>query len=75
MMKAAGIPEDHIVEETSPYMPKNLITRRGGRERAGPCRARIIGLRLRDGEVRPCIIMPVGISPGLRICDDKVICE
>jgi hypothetical protein len=24
MMKAAGIPEDHIIEEVSPYMPKNL---------------------------------------------------
>jgi hypothetical protein len=27
MMKAAGIPEDHIVEEASPYMPKNLTAK------------------------------------------------
>lgn len=27
MMKAAGIPADHIVEEVSPYMPKNLATK------------------------------------------------
>lgn len=27
MMKAAGIPADHIVEEASPYMPKNLAAK------------------------------------------------
>lgn len=27
MMEAAGIPKDHIVEEVSPYMPKNLATK------------------------------------------------
>lgn len=29
MMQAAGIPADHIVEEVSPYMPKNLVERLG----------------------------------------------
>lgn len=27
MMQAAGIPKDHIVEEVSPYMPKNLVAK------------------------------------------------
>ena len=27
MMQAAGIPKDHIVEEVSPYMPKNLAAK------------------------------------------------